>query len=139
MTKLPKSEEKKPRATSLPPFKPDIRLANALIGAIAFLQKASLHATPKIIKKYILERCKSPKNMEQLPGYLNRGLELGILKKYNGAFTIGELQMVRKRQKKKIKQEKIDDDIIDKTSMVVSEAPNEPIMQDMEPESNNAT
>lgn len=82
-------------------FKPDIRSATAVIGAVAFLQKIGFAATPKNIKLCINQRCRKPAThiMETLPNYLNRGLELGILRKFNGVYKLGKFD-IKKRKKK---------------------------------------
>lgn len=105
MTKEERKNEKHKKVE----FKPDIRAATAVIGAVAFLQKIGFSATPKNIKLCINQRCRKPANhiMESLPNYLNRGLELGILRKFNGVYKLGKFD-IKKRKKKynKIQHEK---------------------------------
>lgn len=75
-------------------FKPDIRLANAVVKAVAFLQKSGFKATPQVIKRFITEKSKKrfSSGLDQLALYLIRGLELGILRKYQGGYRLGDFK-----------------------------------------------
>ncbi|CAH1957765.1 unnamed protein product [Acanthoscelides obtectus] len=86
-------------------FKPNIKCATAVVGAVAFLQKTGLVANVRNIKNYIKQRFnKSLNSFKMLPNYLNRGVELGLLKKHGGAYKIEELVIKRKRRMRKPKE-----------------------------------
>lgn len=112
-------------------FKPDIRLANAIIGAIAFLQKSGIQATRKMIKKCIHERARKSfeKQIVQLPLYLNRGLELGILRKWHGIFKLGNFKLKQKTSSKK-KQKKQENTSETKHTPQVGEGDGNVVMED---------
>ncbi|KAF7279499.1 hypothetical protein GWI33_007176 [Rhynchophorus ferrugineus] len=96
-------ERPKPKISKRQIFKPNIRLANAIVGAIAFLQKTGFEGSIRNIKKCMHERSRKPLSLSltQMPLYLNRGVELGILKKWHGSYKIGDFQLKRRRNKRK--------------------------------------
>lgn len=115
---IPKSKQRDTQKTkrNRNVFIPDIRLANAIIGAIAFLQKSGIQATTKIIKKCIQERARKSfeKHIDHLPLYLNKGLELGILRKRHGIFKLGDFKLKKKASPKK-KQKNHDNENLSQT------------------------
>lgn len=115
-------------------FKPDIRLANAIIGAIAFLQKSGIQATTKMIKKCIQERARKSfeKQIDHLPLYLNRGLELGILRRWHGIFKLGDFKLKQKTSSKKKKRNQDNENVSEsaKHSPQVGEGDGNLVMED---------
>lgn len=90
-------------------FQPDIRTANAVISAVLFLQKTGIAGTPKNIQLCMRERSRKPfgKLSVKLQEYLSRGLELGILKKYQGHYKLGVFGLRRRRRKMAESKKKI--------------------------------
>nr|CAI5820643.1 unnamed protein product [Callosobruchus analis]CAI5824542.1 unnamed protein product [Callosobruchus analis] len=89
-------------------FKPNIKSATAVIGAIAFLQKTGLGANVRNIKTYIKKRCNTlPDSLKALSNYLARGVELGILKKHAGAYKIEDLMIKKRRKMKNVRRAQV--------------------------------
>lgn len=81
-------------------FRPDIKTANAVLSAVVFLQKSGIAGTPKNIKICMRERSKKVFDLlhAKLPLYLSRGLELGILRRYNGTYKLGNFELKRRKR-----------------------------------------
>nr|CAH7758274.1 unnamed protein product [Callosobruchus chinensis] len=89
-------------------FKPNIKCATAVVGAIAFLQKTGLGANLRNIKTYIKKRCiKLPDSLKTVSFYLDRGVELGILKQHAGAYKIEDLVIKKRRKMKKARRAQV--------------------------------
>lgn len=80
-------------------FKPDMRTANAVVSAVVFLQKSGIPGTPRNIRVCMMERSREPMDIRaKLSHYLSRGVELGILRRYNGIYKLGDFELKRRRK-----------------------------------------